>query len=59
MKLHILFGDDIAAPPDTKGHFNQALAHYHRAGHPKPTRPTWQQLLLKGLDDVDPTSPGT
>ena len=48
-----VFGDDIAAPPDTKGHFNQALAHYHRAGHPKSTRPTWQQLLLVGLEDEE------
>jgi hypothetical protein len=46
-----VFGRDIAAPPTRKGYYNQALFEFHRAGHPKPTRPTWHELLLKGLED--------
>lgn len=39
-------GDDIASPPDRRGYFNDALAHFCRAGHPKPVRLTWHQRLL-------------
>lgn len=38
-------GDDIASGPTDSGN-NDALAHYCRAGHPKPIRQTWHQRVL-------------
>jgi hypothetical protein len=39
-------GDDIASGPTDADHYNDALAHYCRAGHPKTYRRTWQQRIL-------------
>lgn len=39
-------GDDIASGPSDAEHYNDALAHFHRAGHPKPKRPTWHERVL-------------
>jgi hypothetical protein len=39
-------GDDIASPPDGRGYYNDALAHFHRAGHPKPLRRSWHERVV-------------
>lgn len=39
-------GDDTASGPNDRGNFNDALAHFHRAGHPKPKRPTWHERVM-------------
>ena len=40
-------GDIIAAAPLVHV-YAPALLQFHRAGHPKPTRPTWHQRILAG-----------
>lgn len=39
-------GDDIATGPKDGNNWNDALAHFHRAGHPKTVRPTWYERVL-------------
>lgn len=44
---HDINGNEIVGSLDRPGIYVPALLQFHRSGHPKPTRPTWHQRVLR------------